>query len=180
MITSPFAASTLSEYPLASPIASVGKGTTKVLKKAGFHVSFEPSVANGQTLAEELPLISGEGKPKVLYPCSNKASTDVEDGLESKGCEVIRLPIYDTLPTTFTLAEDIDVVMFASPTAVKGWTKNTEERPVAVCIGETSGMECLRQGWEKERVRWPSKPGVENWGKLVGGVVEEIEKKSLN
>ena len=70
LCTSPFSAKILTAHdiPSSARIASVGGGTSRVLR-GRFEVAFEPSVANGKALAEELP--AGEGD-RVLYPTSAK------------------------------------------------------------------------------------------------------------
>ncbi|CAE8723213.1 unnamed protein product, partial [Polarella glacialis] len=48
-------------------LASVGSGTSAAARAAGLRVDFEPSVANAETLAAELP---GHLGPRILYPAS--------------------------------------------------------------------------------------------------------------
>lgn len=80
--------------------------------------------ANAEHFGPELPFLPG-GTNFVLYPSSNKASTELQRGLESRGFKVLRLNTYDTLPVESLNEEELAaaraaaVVAFASPSAVK-------------------------------------------------------------
>lgn len=68
-----------------------------------------------------------------------------QNGLEVRGCEVVRLNTYDTVPVTQLDPEQLErakaarVVAIASPSAVKAWVKfagDQNQTDVALaCIG---------------------------------------------
>lgn len=66
-------------------IASVGKGTSKVLLRENIIVCFEPTEATGEALSTHLPSNLAR---KVLYPCSQLADNKVENILNSRGFQV--------------------------------------------------------------------------------------------
>ena len=65
------------------------------------------------------------GTGRVLYPASNKASSELQAGLAARGFDVLRLNTYDTLPVTelpqpaLAAAKRAAVVAVAPPSAVK-------------------------------------------------------------
>ena len=137
VITSPQAASVfLSAWEIAGrpsglKVASVGKGTSSPLIKAGITPIFEPSDSTAETLASELPSSLGSS---VLYPSSAIAENTLAKGLEQRGFKVTRLNTYSTVPAVWTeqqtqLARSVDIVTFGSPSAVKTWA----EKVGAVC-----------------------------------------------
>lgn len=78
-------------------VASIGLGTTKALEpfrkiSNRLSIDFSPSVANGETLAKELP----DAPPRVVYPSSRLASNALEDGLKARGFSVERMNTYST------------------------------------------------------------------------------------
>lgn len=174
------------------PIATVGKGTSKVLKEAYASgaltaPTFTPSVANAVTLVEELPLPTDGGvTPRVLYPASAKAATTLQEGLEARGAVVERLDTYSTEKVT-AVAEDVlarakeaDVVTFGSPSAVKAWVAVTgldgseegveQKHPLYACIGSTSAAACEKVGLPG--VHFPQSPGMDGW---EGTVCEALD-----
>lgn len=129
-ITSPQAAQVfLSSWisinkPSNIKIASVGKGTSKPLIEAGITPVFEPSQSTAETLALELPLSLGN---TILYPSSSLAETTLQKGLTERGFIVTRLNTYETVPSVWTeeqlnkAKEEVEIVTFASPSAIRIW-----------------------------------------------------------
>ncbi|CAJ1354162.1 unnamed protein product, partial [Effrenium voratum] len=103
-------------------------------------VIFEPSVANAESLASELP----DFGHKLLYAASAIAPGTLEKGLVERGFVVQRLNTYTTQPVlqqtpeALALMESAQVATFGSPSAVRAWSKVTSARPSAACIGGTS------------------------------------------
>ncbi|XLR32291.1 hypothetical protein S83_060191, partial [Arachis hypogaea] len=110
-------------------IGVVGAGTASIFKEAMqsskqlLDVAFAPSKATGKVLATELPKIGN--KTTVLYPASEKASNEIEEGLSKRGFEVIRMNIYTTVPVqnvdqmVLKQALAAPVVTVASPSAIR-------------------------------------------------------------
>jgi uroporphyrinogen-III synthase len=190
LITSPESAKVFAENvdPTSSlpKIAAVGKATSKVLKKLGFSVNFIPSVANGESLAEELPPVSELGLNNILYPASFKAADTIQENLEKRkdaAFRVVRMNTYDTVPAEFSqeqldvAMDDIDIACFGSPSAVDAWLANIDRalgiqdldddakkkvagcngNVVAVCIGSTTAKRVLETGrWHASDIYYPS------------------------
>lgn len=160
-------------FPL--PILSVGKGTSKVIRELGSEVAFEPSVANAETLAAELP---GSFGNTVMYPASAQAKTTLQDGLAGRGFRVERLNTYTTQPVAHFAADELAsmdttrVATFGSPSAVKAWSAHTHQRPFAACIGGTSRAAAEEAGFQ--RILAPAKPGLDGWAGCVEAAVLEL------
>lgn len=85
--------------------------------------------ADARHLGNELPLPEGFDhqtvQPRVLYPCSAKAGSTLQDLLRDRGFSVTRLNSYGTTavttvtPSERSQAAQARLVVFASPSAVK-------------------------------------------------------------
>ena len=183
-VTSPEAARVLAqawkgEFSKTS-IVAVGKATQVTLEKLGIVVDFCPSKATAATLVKELPP-KGD-KTTLLYPASAKAASTLEEGLTSRGFEVVRLNTYDTVTAIWDNAQaesakSVRVACFGSPSAVEGWLLNTDNNNevMAACIGETSAKACRGKDWPEDRIFYPEKPGISNWAASVKEALETIE-----
>ena len=171
------------------PIATVGKGTAKVLKGeyargALTREAFTPSKADAATLAGELPLTAKSAR--VLYPASAKAASTLQEGLRSRGARVTRLNTYSTEkvtavdPDAMALALAADVVTFGSPSAVKAWLalsgladeEGRGAHPLYACIGGTSARACDKVGLPG--VLFPESPGVDGWERIVLDALDSL------
>ena len=171
------------------PIATVGKGTAKVLKGeyargALTLEAFTPSKADAATLAGELPLTAKSAR--VLYPASAKAASTLQEGLRSRGARVTRLNTYSTEkvttvdPDALALALAADVVTFGSPSAVKAWLalsgladeEGRGAHPLYACIGGTSARACDKVGLPG--VLFPESPGVDGWERVVLDALDSL------
>ena len=168
------------------PIATVGKGTAKVLRGeyargALTREAFTPSKADAATLAEELPL---PADARILYPASAKAASTLQEGLRSRSARVTRLNTYSTEKVTavdadaMALAKAADVVTFGSPSAVKAWlalsglSDEKVEHPLYACIGGTSARACDEVGLPG--VLFPESPGVDGWERVVLDALDSL------
>ena len=172
-VTSPQSAKVLGEAWAKSNkpeicVASVGKGTSLALKQVGISPVFEPSEATAHALAQELPQELGAS---VLYPTSNLALDTLQEGLEVRGFEVTRLNTYTTKPSKWTRAEldearQVEVVAFASPSAVRTWAERVGTDFTAVVIGPTSAKVARELGFTRVASPDESK-GVKAWADLI-------------
>ncbi|KAJ8762361.1 hypothetical protein K2173_007519 [Erythroxylum novogranatense] len=181
VITSPEAGSVfLNAWKAAgSPdvkIGVVGAGTASVFEEVmrkseqSLDIAFMPSKATGKFLASELPK-SGNKGCTVLYPASAKASNEIEEGLSSRGFEVVRLNTYTTVPVNHVdkrilkQALSAPVIAVASPSAVRAWMNVVSELEQCdnsvACIGETTAAAARRLGLKN--VYYPERPGFEGW-----------------
>ncbi|VVA98546.1 unnamed protein product [Arabis nemorensis] len=190
IITSPEAGSVFLEAwkAASSPkvkVGVVGAGTARVFEETmqsaegSLHVAFTPSKATGKVLAMELPDNVGK-RSSVLYPASLKASNEIEDGLSSRGFEVLRLNTYTTIPVQsvdamlLQQALSAPVLSVASPSAIRAWInliQNVEQwSNYVACIGETTASAAKRLGLKN--VYYPEQPGIEGW---VESIMEALD-----
>jgi uroporphyrinogen-III synthase len=167
------------------PVVAVGKATETKLKDSGILVTFVPSKATAATLANELELLGDEQPTSVLYPASAKAKKVLENGLVSRGFTVKRLNTYDTVTAAWEddqreSSERVQVACFGSPSAVKGWLKNTKQntRVFAACIGHTSASACKELGWKDDQIFFPEAPGLEGWVEAIQKATEAAKEGS--
>ncbi|XP_031273434.1 uroporphyrinogen-III synthase, chloroplastic isoform X2 [Pistacia vera] len=171
-------------------VGVVGAGTASIfdqvrlLSKHSLDVAFTPSKATGKVLASELPK-NGNERCTVLYPASEKASNEIEEGLSNRGFEVVRLNTYTTVSTAMLepvhhvdqtvlkQALSTPVVAVASPSAVRSWVKIISESEQwsnsVACIGETTASAAKRLGLRN--VYYPTHPGLEGW---VDSILEAL------
>jgi uroporphyrinogen-III synthase len=157
----------------------VGKGTSKPLEKEGIYSAFTPSDFNAETLAKELPLSLGK---TILYPTSAIAENTLQNGLEARGFTVTRLNTYSTVASSWTevqlaAAKSVDIVTFASPSAVKTWAERVGTNFIAVVIGPTSARAAEKLGFVKVLCPEGSK-GVEAWADLIKTAAKEFAGSS--
>ncbi|XP_021283828.1 uroporphyrinogen-III synthase, chloroplastic isoform X2 [Herrania umbratica] len=189
IITSPEAGSVFLEAWKAAGTPSVrvgvvGAGTASIFdnliqsSKHSLNVAFAPSKATGKVLASELPK-DGNRRCTVLYPASVKASNEIEEGLSSRGFQVMRLNTYTTVVVdhvdqiVLEKALSVPVVAVASPSAVQAWV-NLISKPDSwsnsvACIGETTASAAKRLGLRN--VYFPAQPGLDGW---VGSILEAL------
>lgn len=165
------------------PVVAVGKATEEKLEDFGISVAFVPSKATAATLAKELELRDGEILTSVLYPASAKAKKTLENDLAARGFDVKRINTYDTVTATWAddqkeSSENVKVACFASPSAVKGWLKNTEQntRVFAACIGVTSASACKELGWKDDQIFFPEAPGLAGWVEAIREAVKAVHE----
>jgi len=167
-------------------IAVVGEGTGKIFVAAGEEAlfpQFNPTVANAEHFASELPFIPG-GTKLVLYPASNKASSLLQQGLLARGLNVERLNTYDTLPVTSLAPEQLNVastaqvVAVASPSAVRAWVgfvgEDSAARIAVACIGSTSAKAAKSLGLTK--IFYPAEPGLDTFASTIEEALASVSK----
>lgn len=74
--------------------AAVGSATAGALAVAGIAVAFQPTSANAETIARELPVEPGE---RVLLPRADIADVALPEALRARGAAVTEVVAYDTL-----------------------------------------------------------------------------------
>lgn len=142
-----FVAEGLREMPEGGPaswfpkVAAVGTATAEAARQVGWPVDFVASRFRGAALAEEL----GErvrGK-KVLLPRSDRARPDLPAALRELGAEVHEVVAYRTVTAESAQSEAasairagrVDVITFASPSAVHGFVDVMGEEARALAAG---------------------------------------------
>lgn len=139
-----------------SRIAAVGPGTADQLAQLGLRPALTPASHSGAALAEALGAVAGL---RVLWPRSRRGLDTLPRALARRGAAVTDLVVYDTItaaPDAEGLAairRGVDVVTFASPSAIDGWTDllGLEARPllagaILACIGPATAEAARRHG----------------------------------
>jgi uroporphyrinogen-III synthase len=134
VLTSPRAVGPLVEVagqPRASTgVAAVGAGTASALAAVGWRVD----VVGGEGARDVAAAVAARsrlGGAEVLFPAGSRARTTLEQELASHGARVARVEAYNSevvVPDRTTvlvdLARGVDVVAFASPSAVEGLARS--------------------------------------------------------
>lgn len=184
VVSSPHSATVLGQVWRASgrpalEVVSMGEGTSRALGECGLTSVFEPSDATAAVLARELPLSLG---PSVLYPTSNLAGDSLKEGLEARGFDVTRLDTYTTQPSVWSneeldSAKTVDVVAFASPSAVRTWAERVGTDFAAVAIGPTSARTAEKMSF-KHVISPRGSTGLKAWADLIRATVAGISSGS--
>ncbi|HSW88244.1 MAG TPA: uroporphyrinogen-III synthase [Candidatus Saccharimonadales bacterium] len=120
-------------------IAVVGPKTAERVELHGLTVSFMPSQFTTHHLGKELANINNK---KVLLARSDIASKQLAIDLQTKGAEVVDIPVYKTEYLTYPdpeidklLQKDaIDVITFTSPSTVHGFFKRIANKKLQAKI----------------------------------------------
>jgi hydroxymethylbilane synthase len=141
-------------------VAVVGPTTAAAARDAGFRIDLTPPVANGRGLAESLLKEIG-GAARILHVCGSLARPEFGDVIRGKRSVVLTdLITYDTLPATGSdptvaarfLRNDIDAMVFMSPSAIAGLRAQTGEawariRDIpATCLGNSTAAAARDMG----------------------------------
>ncbi len=107
--------------------AVVGKATRRCLTGLGIQADFVPSKFNMATLCSELTQKTTVEGQRFLYPCGDLADAEGPQALRDAGAIVDAIEAYRTIPDDSAdadslrrslAAEEIDAIVFASPSAV--------------------------------------------------------------
>jgi uroporphyrinogen-III synthase len=139
-------------------VAAIGESTARALSKLGIGVGFTPSRYLTQKLAAELPRSSGT---KVLSLRADIADPLMLERLRLRGFDVTELPIYRTEHAGSGLRrrlEDADLIVFASPSAVKGFSREAAgtsgrleklRKTRVACIGPVTARAARKHGFKR-------------------------------
>ncbi len=180
-LTSPRAVRRAAELLDAPPpatvrIAVVGAATAAAARAAFGRVDIEPAAAHGRALAARLAgetdLRAGD---RVVAPCADRARRDLEDALTPRGVEVIRLPVYRTVPVPPRTPRDdlralgASAALLASPSAVEGLAHRARgiDGVLLVSIGPTTSGAIRARGWQVAAEA--TRPGID-------GLLDALER----
>jgi uroporphyrinogen-III synthase len=133
--------------------AAVGPSTAAALRERGIVVDFVPQESTGAALGESLPEIAGK---RVLLPRADRAAGDLPALLRQRGAEVTELAVYRTVvgpeasqqPLAAAMSAGVDVVVFASDSAVQGYRGlGGSIKPAAITIGPRTAEAARRAGF---------------------------------
>ncbi|MFN7065444.1 MAG: uroporphyrinogen-III synthase [Aquificaceae bacterium] len=156
-------------------IVVVGEKTRKALEAFGYKAWAMPKDYYGKEIVGLFKGLEG----RVLIPRSAVGRDEVVEGLRVLGLEVYALDVYRVKERLHKREELIkalsktDVVLFASPSAIKGLLANLQKQEVTrllegkklVCIGKTTG-DFLREKLNLE-AQLPEKPTMEEVIRLL-------------
>lgn len=126
----------------ATPVAAVGSATSHAAADAGGNLVSVGS-GGGASLVELLsPRLVGA---TVVYPHAHRADPALAEDLRMQATMLIEGSVYDTVPIA-PGDDPVDVVTFASPSAVEGWTMTRTLDPVVLSIGPTTTAALDRLG----------------------------------
>lgn len=128
VVTSPNGAAELARRLTASPrqLAAIGPGTAAALRDQGLEPSLVPRESTQEGLLAELPRPAG----RVLVAAAAGARRVIADAL---GADFV--PLYRTVELAPAEAPDVDVVLLASPSAVRSFARTAARATPVVVIG---------------------------------------------
>lgn len=151
------------------PVAAVGTATAAAVLSAGGTV-LTLGRSDGAGLVEQLG--NSVAGLRIALPQSAAATTTVAAGLRANGAEVHAVDAYAVEPIAAGDAP-IDAALFASPTAVEGFTQSRDLDDIVVAaIGETTAKACRAHGAEPDVI--PVEP---SYPAMAAGVVALIRER---
>lgn len=144
-------------------LAAAGPGTAEVLEAGGWRVDRVPEEYSAAGLVDAFREAGDAPGARVLFPCSDRADSDLPDGLREAGADVDRIVAYRTVTVPPNPEEVLEaassgrvrVVTFTSPSTVEGFLgelRGTARaaitgRLVSAAIGPTTAGALERAGW---------------------------------
>jgi uroporphyrinogen III methyltransferase/synthase len=118
-------------------VAAIGAATAGAVERHGVVPDFVPSVANGETLAAELPRASGA---RILLPAGSLSEERLADALRVRGGHIEQVQVYQTLPVSLS-AEHVSGVLAADAITFASASSATFLR---LALGEADLPEAVR------------------------------------
>ncbi len=155
VLTSAHTVSLLTSTRLASlPIIAVGPETARAAEIAGGVVKWIGSDGVDGLADEARHLLLG--RSAVIAGASNTLHRSAA-ALEAAGASVVSVPLYTTIPIP-PPSDQVDAVIFGSPTAVAGWVLSRKLSDLLIgAIGERTASALRGEGFEPDVL--PEKPG---------------------
>lgn len=126
-------------------LAAVGPGTGDRVREAFGRVDLVASPSHAEGLAEALLAEACPQDGEILLPAARKGRRVLEERLRPAGFVVRRFSVYETrvgreVGEPLGLPADVDVILFASPSSVRGfWVRcRFPEQAVALAIGPST------------------------------------------
>ena len=164
--------------PAALRLAVVGASTAAAAEALGWRVDLLPSEFHAEALLASFAAAGDDQRVagrRILFPASDRAAAALPDGLAALGAEVVRVEGYRTM-TSGSAALDgasclgevargaVDVVTFASPSAVAGLAAALGEAALAdllahaavAAIGPTTAGALVRRGRVPDAIASPA------------------------
>lgn len=95
------------------------------------------TAANATALAEK---IIAHGIPEIVFFCGDKRRNELPSTLRNAGITVHEIVVYETIDTPVITTDDMDGILFFSPSAVRSFFSVNQLKPQTVCfaIGQTT------------------------------------------
>ncbi|MGB4861065.1 MAG: uroporphyrinogen-III C-methyltransferase [Tepidiformaceae bacterium] len=102
-------------------VAAVGAATAAALERHGVVADFVPSLATAETLAEELPRVSGA---RIFLPTGSLSDDRLAGALRARGGHVEQVQVYETVPMPLSERDAAavvaaDAITFASASSAR-------------------------------------------------------------
>lgn len=122
-------------------VAVVGPGTATAARAAGLRVSLCPEEYVAESLAEAL-IHEGVGGKRVLLLQAAQARATLPEKLAAAGADVVRVPVYQTLPASPREPEALDILAEGRVDFVT-FTSSSSARYFAMAVGHEQARELL-------------------------------------
>lgn len=145
-------------------VAVAGPATADALLAGGWSVDRVPDEYSAGGLVAAFAAAGDAAGARVLFPCSDRASDELPEGLRALGAHVDRVVAYRTLPTPPDPEEVLEaassgrvrVVTFTSPSTVEGFLADllgtartaVTGRLRSAAIGPTTAEALRRNRWQ--------------------------------
>ena len=127
-------------------VAAVGEATASALRAAGL----EPTLVGDQGARQLAQLLDCRAGARVLFPCAEQTSGDLEAELAARRIHIERVPVYRTIRRSQArLAHRMSLRIFLSPSSVHAAFELDPERGSThlIALGERTAMACAAHGW---------------------------------
>lgn len=132
------------------PIAAVGPATTDALHAYGLTPAFVPERFEGEEIATGLQARVGELRGlRILLPQAAIARSQLAEALTQQGAVVDVIPIYQTLPATFTAAalcelqQGVDAITFTSGSTVRNFMQGLAASNLPSALVQNAAIACI-------------------------------------
>ncbi len=158
--------------PPALRVAAVGASTAAAASEHGFRVDRMPDDFSADGLVRSFAMAGDAAGRRILFPASDRAAATLPDGLAALGAEVVRVEAYRTASAALDAAGcraalargEVEVVTFASPSAVEGLAAALGEasladllaRAAVAAIGPTTAGALLQRGRVPDAIASPA------------------------
>jgi uroporphyrinogen-III synthase len=126
----------------STPVAAVGDATSHAVADAGGTLAFVGTGGGDELIDLITPRLM---RAVVAYPHARRADPLLGDRLRQRAALVHSCAVYDTVPIA-PASDPVDVVTFASPSAVEGWALARGFDPLVLAIGPTTRAALERVG----------------------------------
>jgi uroporphyrinogen-III synthase len=134
-------------YQATTRVAAVGDATARALAAAGWRVDVVGRGPGAVALAATLSAAADLAGARVLFPAASRAADGLASALAEAGAHVHRVDAYRTVArgpdpalVRRDLAAGVDVLTFASPSAVEALAASLDALPGRNTAGPTAGL----------------------------------------